>query len=65
MWTPFNKKYRNGRLYISQNFVCFESHVPNLVSVVIPLRNVKFVEKTEVPPKKSTVKGVRKIYRGF
>ena len=60
LWTPFNKKYRNGRLYISQNFACFESHVRGLVSLVIPLREVAYVEKTETPPKGNTVNEVQR-----
>ena len=50
LWTPFNKKYRFGKLYLSQNFCCFESHVSGLVSLVIPLRSVSRVEKTLSPP---------------
>ena len=50
LWTPFNKKYRFGKLYLSQNFCCFESHVSGLVNLVIPLRSVSRVEKTLSPP---------------
>ncbi len=58
LWTPFNKRYRNGRLYISQNFACFQSHVAGLVSLIIPLRDVAYVEKTEKPPLVNTVEEV-------
>ena len=51
LWTPYNKKYRFGKLYLSQNFCCFESHVSGLVNLVIPLRSVARVEKTLSPPK--------------
>jgi hypothetical protein len=34
LWTPFNKKYRFGTLYLSTNFACFLSHVPKLVRLV-------------------------------
>ena len=51
LWTPYNKKYRAGKLYLSQNFACFESHVTELVNLVIPLRDVAQVEKTLSPPK--------------
>lgn len=27
--TPFNKKHVNGRLFLSQNYICFESRVRN------------------------------------
>jgi len=46
LFTPFNKKYRFGHLYLSSNFACFESHVPKLVSLVIPLKDVNCVEKS-------------------
>lgn len=47
LWTPYNKKYRYGKLYLSHNFACFSSHVPGLVNLVIPLRDVLEVEKAE------------------
>jgi len=46
LFTPFNKKYRFGTLYLSNNFACFSSHVPGLVSLVIPLKDVNCVEKS-------------------
>ena len=46
LWTPFNKKYRFGQLFLSSNFACFSSHVPKLVSLVIPLKEVNCVEKS-------------------
>lgn len=55
IWTPFNQKYRFGRLYISQNFICFQSHVANLVNLIIPLRDVVCVEKTDSHPNGNTV----------
>lgn len=27
LWTPYNKKQNWGRLYLSQNFICFDSRV--------------------------------------
>lgn len=51
LWTPYNKKYRYGKLYLSQTFCCFESHVSGLVNLVIPLSSVARVEKTLSPPK--------------
>ena len=55
LYTPFNKKYRYGCLYLSSNFVCFNSHVFNQVRLVIPLRDVRLVEKTEANPNGYTV----------
>ncbi|XP_069703909.1 TBC1 domain family member 9 isoform X3 [Periplaneta americana] len=47
LWTPYNKRHVWGRMFLSQNYLCFESRVKNLVSVVIPLRDVRLVEKAE------------------
>ncbi|CAB3361215.1 Hypothetical predicted protein [Cloeon dipterum] len=47
LWTPYNKHHVWGTLYLSQNFVCFDSRVANLVTLVIPLREVNLVEKVE------------------
>ncbi|XP_038215834.1 TBC1 domain family member 9 isoform X1 [Zerene cesonia] len=47
LWTPYNKRHNYGRLYLSQNFICFDSRVSNLVRVTIPLRNVYQVEKAD------------------
>ncbi|KAK9504712.1 hypothetical protein O3M35_010981 [Rhynocoris fuscipes] len=44
LWTPYNKTNVWGRIYVSQNYICFESRVKNLVSVVIPLRDVAQIE---------------------
>lgn len=48
LWTPYNKKYRFGTLFLSTNFACFLSYVPKLVSLVIPLKEVNCVEKSNV-----------------
>lgn len=45
--TPYNKKHVTGRLFLSQNYICFDSKVKAQVSLVIPLRDVKLVEKIE------------------
>uniref|UniRef100_A0A6B2EBH3 Putative gtpase-activating protein gyp2 n=1 Tax=Phlebotomus kandelakii TaxID=1109342 RepID=A0A6B2EBH3_9DIPT len=47
MWTPYNKKYAPGCIYLSQNFLCFRSDTKRLVSIVICLRNIRSVEKKE------------------
>ncbi|KAJ8917673.1 hypothetical protein NQ315_005120 [Exocentrus adspersus] len=45
--TPYNKKHVTGRLFLSQNYICFESRVKAQVSLVVPLRDVKVTEKIE------------------
>ncbi|XP_052799590.1 TBC1 domain family member 9-like isoform X2 [Mya arenaria] len=50
MFTPFNKQYVWGRLYISQNYICFGSRVTGLVTMIIPLRDVNSVEKIDSSP---------------
>uniref|UniRef100_A0A1B6C1U8 Rab-GAP TBC domain-containing protein n=1 Tax=Clastoptera arizonana TaxID=38151 RepID=A0A1B6C1U8_9HEMI len=47
LWTPYNKTHVWGRMFISQNYLCFDSRVKSLVSVVIPLRDVAQIERTE------------------
>ncbi|XP_014285199.1 TBC1 domain family member 9B isoform X1 [Halyomorpha halys] len=47
LWTPYNKRHVWGRIYVSQNYICFDSRVKGLVSVVIPLRDVSNVEKVD------------------
>ncbi|GAB6031060.1 TBC1 domain member 9 [Chamberlinius hualienensis] len=46
----FNKKAIWGKLYISNNYICFESRVKNLMSLVIPLSNIYSVEKVDDQP---------------
>ncbi|XP_050310363.1 TBC1 domain family member 9 isoform X2 [Anthonomus grandis grandis] len=47
LMTPYNRKNVAGRLFLSQNYICFESRVRAQVSVVIPLRDVIVAEKIE------------------
>ncbi|XP_026276184.1 TBC1 domain family member 9 [Frankliniella occidentalis] len=47
IWTPYNKKHVWGKMFFSQNYLCFESKVKGAVSVVIPLRDVNSVEKPD------------------
>ncbi|KAH0953971.1 hypothetical protein HN011_005478 [Eciton burchellii] len=47
LWTPYNKKYVWGKIYLSQNYLCFESRVKRQASLVIPLREVTLVESAE------------------
>ncbi|CAG9760077.1 unnamed protein product [Ceutorhynchus assimilis] len=47
LMTPYNRKHVAGRLFLSQNYICFESRVKAQVSVVIPLRDVIVAEKIE------------------
>ncbi|XP_029039760.1 TBC1 domain family member 9 isoform X2 [Osmia bicornis bicornis] len=47
LWTPYNKRYVWGKIFLSQNYLCFESRVRGLVSLVIPLREVKLTERAE------------------
>ncbi|XP_050532969.1 TBC1 domain family member 9 isoform X2 [Daktulosphaira vitifoliae] len=47
LFTPFNKKHIWGQLYLSQNFMCFNSKSKDPLNVVIPLRDVSQVEKLD------------------
>ncbi|RZF42626.1 hypothetical protein LSTR_LSTR001421 [Laodelphax striatellus] len=48
--TPYNKSHAPGKLFLSQNYICFDSRVHGLVSLVIPLRDVSAVEKADSDP---------------
>ena len=47
LWTPYNKQHAWGKMYLSPNYLCFESRVTGLVKLVIPLRDITFPEKVE------------------
>ncbi|XP_039293126.1 TBC1 domain family member 9 isoform X2 [Nilaparvata lugens] len=55
LFTPFNKSYVPGKLFLSQNYLCFDSRVQGLVSLVIPLRDMSQVEKTDSDPSSVTL----------
>lgn len=43
LWTPYNRKYIWGCLYLSQNFICFESRVNILFKKFISVSKRKVV----------------------
>ena len=74
LWTPYNKRHVWGKIFLSQNYLCFESRVSflrafplsffifysfsifpflrcsqvrQMVSLVVPLREVRLVEQAE------------------
>ncbi|XP_017843403.1 TBC1 domain family member 9 isoform X2 [Drosophila busckii] len=47
IWTPYSKRFHAGYIYLSPNFFCFRSEVKELVSVVIPMKTIKSVEKKD------------------
>ncbi|XP_077527429.1 TBC1 domain family member 8/9 isoform X2 [Haemaphysalis longicornis] len=47
LWTPYNKQTVRGKLYLSPNYICFESRVKQLVWLVVPLRLVQLTEKVD------------------
>ncbi|XP_034483767.1 TBC1 domain family member 9 isoform X2 [Drosophila innubila] len=47
IWTPFSKRFHAGYIYLSPNFFCFRSDVKDLVSLVIPMKTIKSVEKKD------------------
>ncbi|XP_041598250.1 TBC1 domain family member 8B isoform X2 [Vulpes lagopus] len=46
LWVPFSHFNTHGKMCISENYVCFASHDGNLCSVIIPLREVVAIDKT-------------------
>ncbi|XP_058791505.1 TBC1 domain family member 9 isoform X2 [Phymastichus coffea] len=55
LWTPYNKRHNWGKIYLSQNYLCFESRVRNLVSLVIPFREVRLIETPDNQASNSSV----------
>lgn len=41
LWTPFAKMHVVGQLFISNNYICFNSREEDLCQLIIPLREVK------------------------
>ncbi|KAM4826775.1 TBC1 domain family member 9B isoform 2-T2 [Thomomys bottae] len=47
LWTPFNKLHIPGRMFISNNYICFASKEEDVCHLIIPLREVTIVEKAD------------------
>lgn len=47
LWTPFNKQHVWGKMYLSNSYICFESRVLAQITLIIPLRDVRSVEKLD------------------
>ncbi|KAM6143729.1 TBC1 domain family member 8B [Erethizon dorsatum] len=46
LWVPFSHFNTHGKMCISENYICFASQDGSLCSVIIPLREVLAVDKT-------------------
>lgn len=47
LWVPFSHFSTHGKMCISENYICFASQDGNLCSLIIPLREVLAVDKTD------------------
>ncbi|KAK1903931.1 TBC1 domain family member 9B [Dissostichus eleginoides] len=47
LWAPFAKMHVVGQLFISNNYICFNSREEDLCQLIIPLREVSVVEKAD------------------
>ncbi|XP_034038116.1 TBC1 domain family member 9B isoform X2 [Thalassophryne amazonica] len=47
LWAPFAKMHIVGQLFISNNYICFNSRDEDLCQLIIPLREVTVVEKAD------------------
>lgn len=45
LFTDYNKRLVHGEMYLSNNYICFKSKIHELVSLIIPLRDVQVAEK--------------------
>lgn len=43
LWTPFAKMHVVGQLFISNNYICFNSREEDLCQLIIPLREVNVI----------------------
>ncbi|KAM6151753.1 TBC1 domain family member 8B [Rhynchocyon petersi] len=46
LWIPFSHFSTHGKMCISENYICFASQDGNLCSLIIPLREVLAIDKT-------------------
>ncbi|XP_061690467.1 TBC1 domain family member 9B isoform X2 [Syngnathoides biaculeatus] len=47
LWTPFAKTHVAGQLFISNNYICFQSREDDVCQLIVPLREVSVVEKAD------------------
>ncbi|XP_058505961.1 TBC1 domain family member 9B isoform X2 [Solea solea] len=47
LWAPFAKTHVIGQLFISNNYICFNSREEEVCQLIIPLREVSVVEKAD------------------
>ncbi|XP_064423030.1 TBC1 domain family member 9B isoform X2 [Latimeria chalumnae] len=45
LWIPYSKMHIMGRMFVSNNYICFASKEEDLCHLIIPLREVTIVEK--------------------
>ncbi|CAI4227907.1 unnamed protein product [Auanema sp. JU1783] len=45
LFTPYDRKYVQGQLFLSSNFLCFSSKIEKLVSIVIPISSISSAEE--------------------
>lgn len=55
LWTPFAKMHVVGQLFISNNYICFNSREEDLCQLIIPLREVNKLLKNPGQFSESTV----------
>lgn len=48
LWMHHSKRSASGTIYLSQNFLCFRSEVKDLVSLIIPLKNIRVSDEMAI-----------------
>lgn len=47
LWTPFSRCHTVGRMFTSDNYICFASKEDGCCNVILPLREIVSIEKME------------------
>ena len=61
LWTPYNKRHIKGKLYLSNNYICFMSKVINLTIQKYKQKRVK-IYFLKVPKIVEVIIPIRNIY---
>lgn len=61
LWTPYNKRHNWGRLYLSQNFICFDSRVSRSITNFRVIMNFLERSSSDINSSKRSKFGIKYI----